>query len=212
MGESIQNSLGLFLRELRGKMPLREVALKSGLSHTYIRDLELGINRKTKTPINPTPETLKRLSEAYNYSYDTLMEKAGYVDENNSLSVLDTFISKIIQELKQDRRTIEKYGDNPFLMDTKKMIEELSLKDKLDLLMAATDDLENFRVETNENGEKELILGVDKKPLYDLDDNNFADKIDLHYKGMQLDKSEKLEFLSIARAIFDARRDLKEKD
>lgn len=62
-------------------MTLREAAEKSGLSHTYIRDLELGVNRKTKTPINPSPETLKRLASAYNYDYNELMKKAGYIDQ-----------------------------------------------------------------------------------------------------------------------------------
>jgi transcriptional regulator with XRE-family HTH domain len=76
----MENTLGKFLEELRGKLTLREVAAKSGLSHAYIRDIELGINRKSKTPIKPSPETLKRLAEAYDYPYDKLMEKAGYID------------------------------------------------------------------------------------------------------------------------------------
>ncbi|UJF34399.1 hypothetical protein [Paenibacillus hexagrammi] len=38
----ITNSFGKFLEQLRGKMSLRKAASKSGLSHAYIRDLELG--------------------------------------------------------------------------------------------------------------------------------------------------------------------------
>lgn len=84
----MENELGKLLRELRGKTPLREVATKTELSHTYIRDLELGINRSTKAPIKPSPDTLKRLSEAYNYSYNKLMEIAGYIGDNEpNLSV-----------------------------------------------------------------------------------------------------------------------------
>lgn len=78
-----RNPLGVFLEELRGKTPLREVAAKCGLSHTYIRDLELGINRKTKAPINPTPDTLMRLSEAYKFPYEELMRMAGYLSEDD---------------------------------------------------------------------------------------------------------------------------------
>jgi transcriptional regulator with XRE-family HTH domain len=76
-----QISFGKFLEGLRGKMSLREAAQKSGLSHAYIRDLELEKNRSTNDKIKPSPETLKKLSEAYNFSYTELMRKAGYLTE-----------------------------------------------------------------------------------------------------------------------------------
>jgi transcriptional regulator with XRE-family HTH domain len=75
------NELGELLRKLRGKRSLREVAKMTELSHTYISDLEKGFNHNTKAPINPSPETLKRLSFAYTCSYDELMAKAGYMPE-----------------------------------------------------------------------------------------------------------------------------------
>lgn len=77
----MNNEFGVFLEKLRGKMSLREAANKSGLSHTYIRDLELGVNRVTKTPIRPTPDTLRKLSKAYNYKFDELMRMAGFIEE-----------------------------------------------------------------------------------------------------------------------------------
>lgn len=73
-------SFGKFLEILRGKMSLREAAQKSGLSHAYIRDLELERNRSTNDKIKPSPDTLKKLSEAYNISYTELMGKAGYLE------------------------------------------------------------------------------------------------------------------------------------
>jgi transcriptional regulator with XRE-family HTH domain len=78
----LETNLGELLKKLRGKMSLREVANISGLSHTYIRDLELGINRSTKTKIQPSPETLNRLALAYSSSYDELMRCAGYVHDD----------------------------------------------------------------------------------------------------------------------------------
>lgn len=74
---------GKFLESLRGKMSLREAAHKSGLSHAYIRDLELERNRSTNEKIKPSPVTLKKLSDAYNYSYTELMEKAGYLEKED---------------------------------------------------------------------------------------------------------------------------------
>ncbi|OCT11914.1 transcriptional regulator [Paenibacillus pectinilyticus] len=72
---------GKFLESLRGKMSLREAASKSGLSHAYIRDLELERNRSTNEKIKPSPVTLKKLSDAYKFSYTDLMEKAGYLEK-----------------------------------------------------------------------------------------------------------------------------------
>lgn len=60
-------------------MSLREAAKKSGLSHAYIRDLELERNRSTNDKITPSPDTLKKLSAAYGYPYTELMIKAGHL-------------------------------------------------------------------------------------------------------------------------------------
>ncbi|WP_187273896.1 helix-turn-helix domain-containing protein [Paenibacillus sp. N3.4] len=75
------NNFGQFLETLRGKMSLRKVASKSGLSHAYIRDLELGRNRTTNEAIKPSPDTLRKLSHAYQYPYTDLLMKAGYLEE-----------------------------------------------------------------------------------------------------------------------------------
>jgi len=103
----MENELGNLLRELRGKTPLREVAAKTGLSHTYIRDLELGINRSTKAPIKPSPDTLKRLSEAYNYPYKQLMKLAGYIGDNEpDLSVFSERLAIGIQKMGLDLKDV----------------------------------------------------------------------------------------------------------
>ncbi|WP_230632818.1 helix-turn-helix domain-containing protein [Paenibacillus athensensis] len=80
---------GKFLEGLRGKMSLREAAHKSGLSHAYIRDLELERNRSTNEKIKPSPVTLKKLSDAYNFSYTELMEKAGYLEHDAASEPID---------------------------------------------------------------------------------------------------------------------------
>lgn len=77
------SSLGELLKNLRGNRSLREIAEITGLSHTYIADVEKGYRRGTKTFINPSPDTLKRFADAYNYPYETLLEKAGYLQNHN---------------------------------------------------------------------------------------------------------------------------------
>lgn len=116
-----RSPFGLFLEKLRGKTSLREVANKSGLSHTYIRDLELGVNRKTKAPINPTPETLKRLSEAYNYPYEDLMIMAGYIEKAEE----DIEVPLLLAQLKAE--AMEKHGEERvrLLQENKEWMELL---------------------------------------------------------------------------------------
>jgi transcriptional regulator with XRE-family HTH domain len=84
----LTNSFGKFLEELRGNTSLRKAANKSGLSHAYIRDLELGRNRTTNDVIKPSPDTLRKLSQAYHYPYTELLMKAGYLEEETTSSVL----------------------------------------------------------------------------------------------------------------------------
>lgn len=76
------SDINKYLRELRKRrgFTLREAAERSGLSHSYISSLESGVHPKTKAPIKPSPETLERLSKAYNTVYEDLMRIAGYMD------------------------------------------------------------------------------------------------------------------------------------
>jgi transcriptional regulator with XRE-family HTH domain len=60
------NEFGDYLRELRGKMSLRDAAKKTGLSHSYIRDLELG--KKT----DPSNDSLLKLANSYGVNYEQL--------------------------------------------------------------------------------------------------------------------------------------------
>lgn len=65
----VEKSFGEYLKELRGKMTLREAALRTNLSHTYIRDLEL--EKKT----DPSHDTLIKIANAYGVSYGDLLSK-----------------------------------------------------------------------------------------------------------------------------------------
>jgi transcriptional regulator with XRE-family HTH domain len=71
----MENGFGDYLRELRGKMSLREAAEESGISHTYIRDLELG------NKIDPSQDTLTKLARAYGITWgDLSSKKHQYID------------------------------------------------------------------------------------------------------------------------------------
>ncbi|RVT67689.1 helix-turn-helix domain-containing protein [Niallia taxi] len=112
------SELGELLRELRGKRSLREIAKITEISHTYISDLEKGFRRDTKAPINPSPDTLKRLANAYDFSYEELMKSAGYLpdlivnDGNNEYHVEVKSADKDdkYDSLSEINKLIKEYG------------------------------------------------------------------------------------------------------
>ncbi|EGQ21123.1 MULTISPECIES: helix-turn-helix domain-containing protein [Sporosarcina] len=76
-------NLGEFIKELRGKESLRDAAKRIGISHTYLDTVEKGFDKRSGKPINPTPETLKMISRAYNCDYGELMKLADYWNEED---------------------------------------------------------------------------------------------------------------------------------
>ena len=71
------SDFGEYLRSLREgqKLSLREVAAKTGVSVSYITQIENG-RRKA-----PGPEVLKRLAPAYSVPVRDLLRAAGYLDD-----------------------------------------------------------------------------------------------------------------------------------
>ena len=76
------NDLGQLLQNLRKGESLRSVASRSGLSHNYIRQLEVGVDPRTNHQPKPSAEILKRLSIAYTFPYSELLEVAGILDDS----------------------------------------------------------------------------------------------------------------------------------
>lgn len=76
------NELGYYLKGLRGKKSLREVAEKCGISHTYLDTLEKGYDPRTKKERKPNPEVLEKLANYYSVDYEHLMYLAKYMDED----------------------------------------------------------------------------------------------------------------------------------
>lgn len=80
-------TLGEVIKDLRGKASLREAAKKIGISHTYLDTVEKGFDKRSGSPIKPTPETLRLISAAYNYPYKELMKLAGYIEDSSNKPV-----------------------------------------------------------------------------------------------------------------------------
>jgi transcriptional regulator with XRE-family HTH domain len=72
--------LGELLKDLRGKRSLRDIQKISGVSYTYLRSIEKGVDPRSGNKIIPTTDTLKKLAKAYNHPYIDLLEKAGHLE------------------------------------------------------------------------------------------------------------------------------------
>lgn len=111
----MSNELGKYLKQLRGRESLRDVShrINGKLSFSYIGDLEKGINRRGN-PINPSPDTLKILANAYHTDYWRLMELAGYTPSVDKLTVEPTSDGATISatpKWKTSHEPLDVYGE-----------------------------------------------------------------------------------------------------
>lgn len=108
------STLGELLVKLRGNHSLRAAAKKIGISHTYLDIIEKGVDARSGSPVNPTPDTLKAIAKAYNYPYIELMYVAGYVDEAESMGEEINNSINVIEELKG---LVERYTDDEIIQN-----------------------------------------------------------------------------------------------
>lgn len=79
------SSYGILQRSIRkkAKMSIRALSEKSSVSHSYLSQVENGIRDR------PSPEVIKKISEALDFDYFALMREAGYMTSNANSSNLN---------------------------------------------------------------------------------------------------------------------------
>jgi transcriptional regulator with XRE-family HTH domain len=80
--------LGELIKKYReeNKMSLREFAKKAGLSHSYINNLESGIDPRSGKEVMPTIETLKKIAQAMDMELNDLLTQIGYIETDREQS------------------------------------------------------------------------------------------------------------------------------
>lgn len=66
-------------RRKADRLSLREATQLIGISHGYLDKLEKGVDSRTGTKNNPTPETLQMIASAYHWDYQYLLKICGYM-------------------------------------------------------------------------------------------------------------------------------------
>ena len=74
--------LGPLLRRLRGTKSLRDVHVLTGISTSYLSQVERGDRQ-------PGPKLLQRLAAIYDVEVHYLLRRAGYLDEASALALED---------------------------------------------------------------------------------------------------------------------------
>ncbi|MGB9803494.1 helix-turn-helix domain-containing protein [Desulfofundulus sp.] len=129
----MQTALSKLLRKLRGDEPLRDIAKKSGISHTYLSMLEKGVDPRSGKEIKPSVEVLQKLAKTYNYPYEKLLEAAGYIESSSTPQPLPLAQRRI--ELEEAFQEILQNGEAMFDgLPLKEMDEEI-IKD-LEIMLA----------------------------------------------------------------------------
>ncbi len=113
--------IGPLLKRLRGNTSLREVRRITGISNSYLSEIEKGERR-------PGTSLLKRLAALYSVDIHVLMERAGYLDneEDGDPSDEPLEIERAFQYVLAD--PVFRFGtrpDGPLSLASKRFIVEM---------------------------------------------------------------------------------------
>lgn len=115
----MNDSFGGYLMKLRQskKMSIRKLAMKSGVSAGYISNIETG-KRNT-----PTPDSIKKLSQSLNVTYEEMMIQAGYMREQKD--AVYELSSKLLEVMKESKKIdLTEFDDYEFQLDGKPVSKE----------------------------------------------------------------------------------------
>lgn len=142
----INTEFGSFLRNLRKNkgLTLKELGKLSGLSYPYLSQIERGIRGIKGVP---SPEILKKLSEALNVSHFDLMAVAGYYDEDDLLEPIEATLKDMLVKSQSKKTEFTQFID-----------------------------LENILQQTNLRYKNKFLLEEDRKRILDMLNVLFPEK------------------------------------
>lgn len=183
------------------------------MSYTYLRNIEKGVDPRSGNEILPTPDTLRKLSKAYNYPYLELAELAGIITQEDKLKAIESkiyiedFTDIIVNEIRG-------FKDLSFLDELKEKYIDL-LGNSFEFSRESIRDLERKLLSAgNEEDVMKLVKLVDdvmrlrpKTTRYHKNDIYFAitDPLVGTYKGVELSEEEKQEIMKFIEYLIHKR-------
>lgn len=116
---------GSYLKKIRKakKLTVRQLDLYSGVSHSYISQMESGARGI------PKPEILKKLSKPLGVEYEELMKMAGYIEESKEDK--QAAANQLIEFIELD-------------LTNEEIISRMDFKLKVDDMTLSDDELSEF--------------------------------------------------------------------
>lgn len=104
MDEYLQLEIGPLLRRLRGRLSLRDVNRRVGVSSSYLSSIERGERR-------PGRNVITKLAAAYGVDPDPLLERAGHIDARRGADDEDPNVERAYQYVVSDPKF--RFGTRP---------------------------------------------------------------------------------------------------
>lgn len=97
-------NLGQFLKEVRTekKLSLRDFAKLLNISHSYLDKLERCIDSRNNKEIEPTIDTLEKISAALGITLKELLIQTEYIIEEDSISIPENYNDVIQKAINGD--------------------------------------------------------------------------------------------------------------
>lgn len=118
----MENKLGIFLKEKRGEMSLRDFANKLDISHTYLDSLEKGYDNRNKKSVRVTVDILSKIAKALDEPIEKLVafsENRDYFPNQQETSWLSEFMDNYVPPSEKQKQQIRELVD-VILKDNKK--------------------------------------------------------------------------------------------
>ncbi|SHI04008.1 helix-turn-helix domain-containing protein [Clostridium grantii] len=92
-------ALGQLIKDYRATndLSLREFAKKSNVSHSYIDKLEKGFDNRTGKKVEPTIDTIEKISKAMNVSLEFVLTQTGKISKYEKAGSISEQILKFIE-------------------------------------------------------------------------------------------------------------------
>ncbi len=158
------NYLGRFLKKRLKelKMSEREVALKCGLSHSYLNQLIKGINPSTNKKISPTLSTFEKLAKGFEVDIEHLQKvargclnkKVKCIEEkasnlSNKQAGSDNYPEELIQQIKDFQEFMKEIGINKAQKSSKEW--DLIISNIKEILKNYDFYSQHLNIDTNKN-------------------------------------------------------------
>ena len=97
-------TLGAIIKKYREEqgMSQRKFAELSGMSHSYLSQLESNVNTKNGQPIKPSLETIRSAAAVMGSTLDDLMREMGDELISTSLGEIDDLIMRLVRQLPEE--------------------------------------------------------------------------------------------------------------